>query len=166
MATKVLVLNQDYQAISVCTAERAFVLVYLNKAELISNNQTRKIRTVSSEYSFPSIIRLNRYIQLPFKKVALSRQNIFKRDGHECVYCGTRGNLTVDHVMPRSRGGRDSWHNLVTACQRCNTEKGDQTPDEAEMNMTHQPFRPSFIMYLRDFNGKVVDEWKPYLLMN
>lgn len=166
MATKVLVLNQDYQAISVCSAERAFVLVYLDKAELISNNKTRKMRTVNSEYVFPSIIRLNRYINLPYKKVALSRQNIFKRDGHQCVYCGTRGNLTVDHVLPRSRGGRDSWHNLATACQRCNTLKGDRTPEEAEMRMAHKPFRPSFIMYLRDFNGKVVDEWKPYLLMN
>ena len=166
MASKVLVLNQDYQAISVCSAERAFVLVFLNKAELISNSLTRKIRTVSKEYAFPSIIRLNRYINLPYKKVALSRQNIFKRDGHQCVYCGTRDNLTLDHVTPRSRGGRDSWHNLVTACQRCNTEKGDRTPEEAEMTMAHKPFRPSFIMYLRDFNGKVVDEWKPYLLMN
>ncbi len=166
MASKVLVLNQDYQAISVCSAERAFVLVYLNKAELISNSQTRKIRTVSAEYAFPSIIRLQRYINLPYKKVALSRQNIFKRDGYKCVYCDTRDQLTVDHVLPRSRGGRDSWHNLATACQRCNTLKGDRTPEEAEMQLSHQPFRPSFIMYLRDFNGKVVDEWKPYLLMN
>ena len=166
MATKVLVLNQDYQAISVCSAERAFVLVFLNKAELISNNLTRKMRSVNAEYAFPSIIRLNRYINLPYKKVALSRQNIFKRDGHQCVYCGTREHLTLDHVIPRSRGGRDSWHNLVTACQRCNTEKGDRTPEEADMPMSHKPFRPSFIMYLRDFNGKVVEEWKPYLLMN
>ena len=76
MASKVLVLNQDYQAISVCSAERAFVLVFLNKAELISNSQTRTMRTVSAEFAFPSIIRLNRYINLPYKKVALSRSNI------------------------------------------------------------------------------------------
>ncbi len=166
MASKVLVLNQDYQAISVCSVERAFVLVYMNKAELISSSHTRKLRTVSAEYVSPSIIRLHRYINLPYKKVALSRQNIFKRDGYQCIYCSKRDHLTLDHILPRSRGGRDSWHNLVAACQRCNTLKGDRTPEEAEMQMSHKPFRPSFIMYLRDFNGKVMDEWKPYLLMN
>jgi len=166
MGSKVLVLNQDYQAITLCSPERAFVLVYLNKAELISVNSKRKMRSVSQEFTFPSIIRLNRYITLPYKKVSLNRQNIFKRDGYHCVYCGTRDRLTLDHVHPRSRGGRDSWHNLVTACQKCNTLKGDRTPEEANMPLSHKPFRPSFIMFLRDFNGKVVEEWKPYLLMN
>jgi 5-methylcytosine-specific restriction endonuclease McrA len=166
MATKVLVLNQDYQAISVCTAERAFILVFLNKAEMICDHKAKVLRSMSATFSYPSIIRLVRYVHLPYKKVALSRQNIFKRDGHKCVYCGSRDNLTMDHVIPRSKGGRDSWHNLVSACQKCNTEKGDRTPEEAGMPMSHKPFRPSFIMYLREFSGKVADDWKPYLLMN
>lgn len=166
MASKVLVLNQDYQAISVCTPERAFILVFLKKAEMVSDLKAKVLRSVGSKFKYPSIIRLNRYINLPYKKVALSRTNIFKRDGYRCVYCGVRENLTLDHVIPRSKGGRDSWHNLVTACQKCNTEKGDCTPEQAEMQMAHKPFRPSFIMYLREFNGKVEDEWKPYLLMN
>lgn len=166
MAAKVLVLNQDFQAISVCSPERAFVLVLLQKAELVSPRQAKSLRSVGKDFQFPSIIRLFRFVQLPYKKVALSRQNIFKRDSFRCVYCGTRDHLTLDHVIPRSRGGRESWHNLVTACQRCNTIKGDRTPQEADMQMTQEPFRPSFIMYLRDFNGKVQDEWRPYLLMN
>lgn len=163
---KVLVLNQDYQAISVCSPERAFVLVFLHKAELICDRKAKLFRSVGANFPYPSIIRLYRYINLPFKKVALSRQNIYKRDGFDCVYCGKSEDLTLDHVIPRSKGGRDSWHNLVTCCKRCNTLKGNQTPEEAEMSMSHKPFRPSFIMYLRDFNGKVFDEWKPYLLMN
>ncbi len=166
MASKVLVLNQDYQAVTVCSAERAFVLVFLQKAEMISERTAKVLRSVSKEFQYPSIIRLNRFVNLPFKRVALSRVNIYKRDGYACVYCGNKDNLTLDHVIPRSRGGRDQWDNLVTACQRCNTEKGDRTPEEAEMQMRHQPFRPSFIMYLRDCHGKVQEEWRPYLLMN
>lgn len=166
MASKVLVLNQDYQAVTVCSAERAFVLVFMNKAEMINERAAKALRSVSREFRYPSIIRLNRFVNLPFKRVALSRVNIYKRDGQACVYCGHKDNLTLDHVLPRSRGGRDSWDNLVTACQRCNTEKGDRTPEEAEMVMRHKPFRPSFIMYLRDFHGKVLEEWRPYLLMN
>jgi 5-methylcytosine-specific restriction endonuclease McrA len=166
MASKVLVLNQDYQAVTVCSAERAFVLVLLNKAEMISERAAKVFRSVSKDFGYPSIIRLNRFVNLPFKRVALSRMNIYKRDGQACVYCNAKEHLTLDHVLPRSRGGRDSWDNLVTACQRCNTEKGDRTPEEAEMQMRHKPFRPSFIMYLRDFHGKVLEEWRPYLLMN
>ncbi len=166
MASKVLVLNQDYQAVTVCSAERAFVLVLLNKAELINARAAKAMRSVSKEFRYPSIIRLNRFVNLPFKKVALSRVNIYKRDGHACVYCNAKDQLTLDHVLPRSRGGRDSWDNLVTACQRCNTEKGDRTPEEADLQLRQKPFRPSFIMYLRDFHGKVQDEWRPYLLMN
>ena len=144
MAAKVLVLNQDFQAISVCSPERAFVLVLLQKAELVSPRQAKSLRSVGKDFQFPSIIRLFRFVQLPYKKVALSRQNIFKRDSFRCVYCGTRDHLTLDHVIPRSRGGRESWHNLVTACQRCNTIKGDRTPQEADMQMTQEPLTSSF----------------------
>lgn len=166
MASKVLVLNQDYQAVTVCSAERAFVLVFLKKAEMVTARTAKVLRSMSKDFAYPSIIRLNRFVNLPFKKVALSRVNIYKRDDYSCVYCNARESLTLDHVIPRSRGGRDSWDNLVTACQRCNTEKGDRTPQEAGMPLRHQPFRPSFIMYLRDFHGKVQEEWRPYLLMS
>lgn len=164
--TKVLVLNHDYQAIGVCSAERAFVLVYLQKAEQLKDNPALKLRTLTESYTFPSIIRLRKYIALPYKKVQLSRQNVFKRDGNQCVYCGNAHHSpTIDHVLPRSMGGKDTWENLVTACQKCNSKKGNLTPEEANMPLRYRPFKPSFVMFLSNFSGTVLDDWKPYLYM-
>ena len=162
----VLVLNQDYQAIGVCTAERAFVLVFMRKAEMLTDVPTRKLRSVASNFKFPSIIRLFQYVQIPYKKVNLSRQNIFKRDGMKCVYCGSKDNLTLDHVVPKSGGGRDTWDNLVTACQKCNSRKGSMTPEEAGLELRYEPFRPSFVMFLSNFAGNIREDWKPYLYMS
>ena len=163
MNSNVLVLNQNYQAIGVCSVERAFVLVYLDKAESVFNNPDKALRTVTQAYDYPSIIRLYRYVTIPYKKVSLSRQNIYKRDGSKCVYCDSGDSLTIDHVMPRSKGGRDSWQNLVTACLKCNTLKGDRTPEQAEMPLLRRPYRPSFIMYLRDFSGNMDERWNQFL---
>jgi 5-methylcytosine-specific restriction endonuclease McrA len=163
---KVLVLNQDYQALSMCSAERAFVLVYLRKAELVHASSVQAIHTVTQSYLLPTIIRLFNYVRVPYKKVGLSRVNIFRRDENSCQYCGSRHHLTLDHVIPKSRGGKDSWENLTTACQGCNTKKGDLTPEEAGMPLKRKPFRPSYIMFLRDFSGKIEEEWRPFLLMS
>jgi 5-methylcytosine-specific restriction endonuclease McrA len=133
MGRKVLVLNQDYRALTVCSVQRAFLLVYMDKAELVSNANNIYLRTVTNLFPAPSIIRLHSYVNLPYKGVVLSRQNVFKRDGHNCQYCGTHQDLTLDHVIPRSRGGLTSWDNLVAACKHCNSKKGDNTPDEANM---------------------------------
>lgn len=160
---KVLILNQDYRALTVCSVQKAFILVFLKKAELISEAPNHQLRTVSQAFPMPSIIRLFRYVNLPYKGVMLSRQNIFKRDGGKCQYCGSTKDLTLDHVIPRSKGGRSTWDNLVTACKNCNSRKGDNTPEEANMPLARQPFKPSFIMFLRDFSGPVEEEWKPYL---
>jgi len=160
------VLNQDYQAIGICSAERAFVLVFLQKAEMLVDNPDLRLKSISREFSFPSIIRLHRYIRIPYKSVNLSRHNVFRRDNNRCVYCNSKDALTIDHVVPRSMGGRDSWDNLVTACQKCNAKKGNMTPEEAGMEMRHKPFRPSFVMYLSHFSGNLQDAWKPYLYMS
>ncbi len=165
MKDKVLVLNQDYQAISICSPERAFVLVFLRKAELVHELPDRAMRTISSAWSYPSIIRLYSYVRVPYRRVALSRANVFRRDGYQCSYCGCRTNLTLDHVVPRSQGGGDAWENLTTACHECNTRKGNRTPEQADMPMRKKPFRPSYIMYLSNFSGRVEDEWRPYLMM-
>ncbi|MEM6345681.1 MAG: HNH endonuclease [Bacteroidota bacterium] len=161
----VLVLNQSYQAISICSVERAFVLVLLQKAEMLTANSERVLRSVGKDFKYPSIIRLHRYVQIPYKKVNLTRQNIFKRDRNRCVYCGSREHLTIDHVVPKSAGGKDTWENLVTACQKCNAKKGSLTLDQSGLEMTHAPFRPSFVMFLSNFAGAIRDDWKPYLYM-
>ncbi|TAE75363.1 MAG: HNH endonuclease [Bacteroidetes bacterium] len=160
---KVLILNQDYRALTICSVEKAFILVYLNKAELVAEVPGLRINTITSYFAMPSIIRLFRYVNLPYKGVVLTRQNIFKRDGGKCQYCGTTHDLTLDHVLPRSRGGKSSWENLATACKPCNSRKGDRTPQEAKMSLTRQPFKPTFLMFLRDYSGMLDENWRPYL---
>jgi 5-methylcytosine-specific restriction endonuclease McrA len=162
----VLVLNQDYQAIGICSVERAFVLVFLKKAEMLSDNPSLRLKSINRDFKFPSIIRLYRYISMPYKKVNLSRHNIFKRDRLRCVYCGSGDTLTIDHVVPKSMGGRDTWDNLVTACQKCNSKKGNMTPEQAGMALRHKPFRPSFVMFLSNFTSNIREDWKPYLYMS
>lgn len=163
MSRKVLILNADYSAISVCNVPKAFLLVYLNKAELIEKDPKVQLRTVNSNFPLPSVIRLNKYVSIPYKGVVLSRHNIFKRDGNQCVYCGKRHELTLDHVMPKSRGGKTSWDNLVSACKKCNSFKGHQTPEEANLVLLKKPYKPSFLVFIRDLNGFLNDNWSAYL---
>jgi 5-methylcytosine-specific restriction endonuclease McrA len=163
MGRKVLVLNQDYSAFSICSVPKAFLLVFLKKADLISENVSEQLHSISQSFPMPSVIRLHKYVYVPYKGMILSRQNIFKRDSSTCQYCGSGHHLTLDHVIPKSRGGRTTWDNLITACQSCNARKGDQTPDEANMRLKTKPYKPSFVMFLRDFSGNVEDSWLPFL---
>ncbi len=165
MNTEVLVLNQDYQPLSICSVQRSVKLVFTDKAELLHDNPDRVLRTVNEEYSYPSVIRLRRYIRIPYSRIALSRRNIMKRDGQLCQYCGVKGDLTLDHVMPRSRGGKDTWENLVTACNTCNVKKGNRTPDEANMPLRIKPYRPIHITFFQNLINGVQENWKPYLYM-
>lgn len=165
MDSDVLVLNQDYQPLSICSVQRSVKLLFLEKAELLHHDPEKVIRTVNDEYSYPSVIRLRRYINLPYAKIVLSRRNIMKRDQHTCQYCGTKSDLTLDHVLPRSRGGEDSWENLVTACNQCNVKKGNRTPDEARMPLDIEPYRPVHITFFQNLLGGVQEHWKPYLYM-
>lgn len=137
----------------------------MDKAELIHELPDRKIRTVDEEYTYPSVIRLRRYINISYNRIVLSRRNILKRDNNCCQYCGSSQDLTIDHVVPRSRGGRDSWQNLVAACNECNLQKGDRTPDEANMTLNRDPFRPVHITFFRAVLGSIQENWKPYLYM-
>lgn len=161
----VLVLNQDYQPLSVCGVRKSLMLLCLEKAEMLHPLADRKIHTVSSQFDFPSVIRLRRYARIPFKTIVLSRKNILKRDGNRCQYCGTSEDLTIDHVLPRSRGGKDTWENLVAACNRCNHKKGGHTPKEAGMPLEREPFRPHHILFLQEFVGNVDEQWRPYLYL-
>jgi 5-methylcytosine-specific restriction endonuclease McrA len=163
MSSRVLVLNQDNSPLMVCSVERAFILVFLNKSEMVRSANGHRLRSVTQSFPMPSVIRLNRYVNAPYKGVNLTRQNIFKRDGFECQYCGTRRELTIDHVVPRAKGGRDSWVNLVTACKRCNAKKGDFTPDEAGMLLRKKPFKPSYAIFLKDHMNGQAGEWDSFL---
>src|SRR6476620_5677873 len=149
MNHKVLILNQDYSAISLCSVNKAFVLLYLEKAELLEKVENQLLRSISYTYPKPSVIRLQRYVHIPYKGIALSRHNIMKRDHYQCQYCGSNKNLTLDHLFPKSRGGKSSWTNLITACHRCNTRKGDRTPEEAGFVLNQPPNKPTLIAFLR-----------------
>ncbi len=159
----VLLLNQDYSPLSICSMEKAFILVLLNKAELMTEVEDGAIRTITTSYPMPAVIRLFRYIRLPYRGVVLTRQNIFKRDKFICQYCGSAKNLTLDHIIPRSKGGKSSWSNLVTACKQCNANKGNYTLEEAGLFLKEKPYKPSYLMFLRDHSGSVREEWAPFL---
>ncbi|MCX7607278.1 MAG: HNH endonuclease [Bacteroidia bacterium] len=161
----VLVLNYDYQPIHVTSWRRAFVLVMLQKAEVIETRPQKTLRTVRAEYPWPSIIRLLRYVPAPYKNVPLTRQNIFKRDGFRCGYCGTSHNLTVDHIIPRSQGGGDSWENLITACEPCNRRKGSRTPEQAGMSLLVRPRRPHYLLFWLRGAEELDSSWRPYLML-
>lgn len=164
MKGSVLLLNQDYSPITTCSMERAFILVFLDKAELLTQAEDQAIRTVDKAYPMPAVIRLFRYINLPYRGVVLTRQNVFKRDRFACQYCGSAKTLTLDHIIPRSKGGKTSWANLVTACQPCNTRKGDRTPDQANLTLRSKPQKPTYMMFLRDHAGGMRKEWQPFLV--
>lgn len=165
MTGHVLVLNQDYSALTICSVQRATVLLLLRKADLVEPLPGRFLRSPSTHLPWPSVVRLKGYIRMPYRRIMLSRKNVLRRDRFKCQYCGSRDRLTIDHVHPKSRGGRDTWDNLVAACVPCNNHKGNRTPDEANMPLLRKPFRPSHVMFLRDYMGSVDDAWKPYLFM-
>lgn len=163
MSDSVLVLNQDYTPMTVCSMERAFLLVYLKKADLLSSAKDKVIRTVTVNFPYPSVIRINRYISIPYKGVVLTRHNVFKRDTYQCQYCGTTKDLTLDHLIPRSKGGKSTWTNLVTACKRCNARKGDFSLEESGLKLKIHPTKPSYVTFLMQNHGQIKEEWLPFL---
>src|SRR5690625_4168550 len=139
MNAVVLVLNQDYQPVSICSVQRSVKLVFLEKAELLHEDPNRVLGTVTRDYSYPSVIRLRRYIHLPYNSIVLSRRKMMKRDKHKCQYCAQQSDITLDHIMPNTRCGNDSWENLIIACTQCNVKKGSRAPEEAAMPLRTSP---------------------------
>ena len=138
----VLVLNQNYEPLNVCNARRAFTLLDRGKAEIVEESE-RLLRSVAQAFRVPSVIRMVYYIRRPRPVARLSRGEVFARDGFVCQYCGTRTHdLTLDHVLPRHRGGPHTWENLVSACKPCNHHKAGRTPGEARMRLRRRPVRP------------------------
>ena len=161
---KVLVLNASYEPLNITSWRRAIVLLIKEKAEQIEHGSL----FIYPNMPLPTVIRLRHYVHVPYKDIPLTRRNILHRDGHSCQYCGYSGDeLTLDHVIPRSRGGGDAWENIVTACVRCNVRKGNRTPREAGMPLESKPSKPHSSLYFevrkQIRSGRHV-EWKKYVI--
>ncbi len=164
---RVLILNQGYEPVSICSAKKAMLLLILTKAELVAKLDGKVIRSPRQVFPHPSVIRIPKYYKVPFRRVELSRKNIIRRDNNKCQYCGAKAHsLTIDHVIPKSRGGTESWENLVAACLKCNNRKGNQTPEEARMPLLVIPGKPSHLMLLKLFMGTMDINWRPFLFMD
>jgi 5-methylcytosine-specific restriction endonuclease McrA len=163
----VLVLNQNFEPLSVCSVKRAVVMVLLERAEIIETLDSQRIHSINRSMPVPSVVRLATYIRIPVKQVLLSRKNIIKRDGGRCQYCGKKAaEMTVDHVIPKNKGGADTWENLVAACQECNNKKGQRTPEQAHMVLARKPRKPNHITFIQQFIGIDDFHWKRYLFMD
>lgn len=169
MNAPVLVLNQNYEPLNVCNQKRALVLVTRGKAEVLEHG-AGWLRSATNAFRNPSVIRLIYLIRRPRPKARLCRKEVFVRDSYTCQYCGTRGrDLTLDHVIPRHRGGKHTWDNLVSACRACNHRKGGKTLEESRMQLARSPFQPKVStyyllhQYLHTFTEwrKFIPEWEP-----
>ena len=148
MNAEVLVLNASYEPLHVVSTRRAILLLLKDKAELVEATD-RYIRAASAQFPQPLVIRLRQYIKLPQNlTLPLTRRLVYARDQYTCQYCGAHlsaSHLTLDHVIPKSRGGAKTWENIVTACKRCNQRKGNRTPEEARMRLRRPPYRPRYV---------------------
>ena len=158
---KVLVLNSDFSPISVTTPNRGFNLVYKGKAEILEHYKEIPIITEGGLLKRPSVIRLIDYVVIPFKKINPIKDNVFKRDNYTCLYCDSKKNLTLDHVIPRCKKGSNDWDNLATCCSKCNRRKGNKTPEESGMKIRYNPYKPDYIYFIRRLS--VSKEWDTYL---
>ncbi len=157
-----LVLNASYQPLSVVSSRRATCLILAEKAELIEDDGA-VIRSASLTMPSPSVIRLRYMVKVPYvRRSALSRRAVFARDDHRCQYCGERAD-SIDHVMPRSRGGPHAWENVAAACRPCNLTKRDRTPDEAGMRLARPCRAPRSTAWVVVSISGIPDTWRPYL---
>ena len=159
-----LVLNATYEPLSIVGVRRAACLVLADKADVIEHDGTL-FRAASCAVPSPVVVRLRTMVHVPYsRRASLSRRAVFARDGHECQYCGGLAD-SIDHVMPRSRGGRHEWENVAAACRRCNLAKRDRTPEEAGMPLARLPRAPKGLGWVSLTVTRVPEVWKPYLAL-
>lgn len=162
----VLLLNQNYEPISVCRTRRAVVLVLTRKAEPVENARV-ELHTVNMSFPVPSVLRLNYYVRVRRREVPLTKRNILRRDNNTCQYCGARrGMMTTDHVIPKALGGADSWENMVCACPECNARKGNRTPAQANMKLRRKPKVPHYVTFALNALGDIPEDWRQYLFLS
>ncbi|MHB8492553.1 MAG: HNH endonuclease [Solirubrobacteraceae bacterium] len=161
---RVLVLNATYEPINVCSIRRAIVLLLKDKAEMIERG-TSSVHAESYAVARPVVIRLVAYVRVPHHahRRKITRRAVFARDGWACQYCGSRSNLTVDHVIPRSKGGPSSWENIVASCGPCNRRKGDRLLAQAGMKLRCPPRTPHAEIFIHVATPTIPRAWRPYL---
>lgn len=158
-----LVLNATYEPLSIVPARRAVCLVIDDKADLVEHDDDHEFRSVSMSLPLPLVVRLRYVVKVPHhRRASLSRRAVFARDGHRCQYCGDPAD-SIDHVVPRSRGGLHVWDNVTAACRSCNLRKRDRTPDEAGMPLRSTPRTPREMTWVSLAVPRVPEAWKPYL---
>lgn len=191
MNNPVLVLNRLWQPVNICSARRAVSLLFMGHAQVVytdgNNNfstldidswmsSTRDapdmalVRSISISFGIPEIIVLSLFDRLPKKDIKFTRQNVFERDEFTCQYCGTRFDskeLNLDHVIPREKGGKNSWDNVVTSCVRCNTRKANKLPHQANMFPVKEPKAPRWRPFMchaeKTVRRKVYPSWRHFL---
>jgi 5-methylcytosine-specific restriction endonuclease McrA len=163
LRSSVLVLNQNYQPLNVCEVRRAVSLLGRGKAEPLDETD-RVLRSATLSFAIPSVIRLIYMVKRPLHQRKLSRKEVFIRDRYRCQYCKQQvRKLTLDHVIPRSKGGLHTWTNVVSACAACNHRKAGRTPNEARMQLMRQPQAPRPNPYGFVLHTKVQEAWRPFL---
>jgi 5-methylcytosine-specific restriction endonuclease McrA len=164
---RVLVLNATYEPINVCTVRRAVVLLLKEKAEVVEQTE-RQLHSANATLTRPAVIRLVTYVKVPrdSQRRKITRRAVFARDDWTCQYCGSRTQLTVDHVVPRSKGGGSTWDNIVAACAPCNRRKGDALPRQAGMILARPPRTPNPDIFIQVASPTIPATWKQYLSGN
>ena len=161
----VLVLNANYSPMMICTAKRAICLDFLDKIDILVN-YNEKVNSPRLTLNLPSVIKIKNFVRYDNLSLDLNRKNIISRDDYLCQYCGSsRSPLTIDHIIPKGKGGIDTWENLVAACKPCNQKKGNQKPEEVGMYLRKRPKRPNRLHYFQKFVKEKQKDWRPYLFM-
>ena len=162
---RVLVLNATFEPINVCTVRRAAVLLLKERAEVVEHGSW-ELRAENLTLPRPVVIRLVSYVRIPrdTHRRKITRRAVFARDGWTCQYCGVRTNLTVDHVIPRSKGGPSTWENIVASCAPCNRRKGDSLPQKVNMHPRVKPRTPNAHIFIQLASPTIPATWKQYLL--
>jgi 5-methylcytosine-specific restriction endonuclease McrA len=161
---RVLVLNASYEPLNVCSLRRAHVLVWKGRAEILEASDGQ-LRSATTSFARPNVIRLVTYVRVPRAVTRrISRRVLFARDGWQCAYCGSSSNrLTLDHVVPRSRGGTSVWENVVASCAPCNHRKGDRLLEETTMSLRTVPRPPTPVLFIRLTADRIPETWRQYL---